>query len=211
MKYNDEAGLCPADGGATVRTRTSNAPDDDFRDELLEKVEVLMAEKADALRQLQESRMVQQEQKRQWEAAKQQAQLDKFNAAAKERERSKNNAGNGKMSFPMKTVHDDRFPLAADEVLKVRKEKALIQTTLDEMRVKHKRDVEALKENIRKSHSEMDAARKLHETEIMVMKETCDRREEELKHIRAEAVKAGQVGTRKENAWMGSGAFGSGR
>ena len=87
------------------------------------------------------------------------------------------------------------FPLAADEMLKVRKEKALIQTTLDEVRGKHKRDVEALKENIRKSHSEMDAARKLHETEMMVMKDTCDRREEELKRIRAEAVKASQVGT----------------
>ena len=87
------------------------------------------------------------------------------------------------------------FPLVADELLKVRKEKALVQTTLDEVRVKHKRDVEALKENIRKSHSEMDAASKLHETEMMVMKDTCDRREEELKHIRAEAVKASQVGT----------------
>ena len=87
-----------------------------------------------------------------------------------------------------------RFLLKADELLKVRKEKALIQTTLDEMRVKHKRDVEALKENIRKSHSEMDAARKLHETEILIMKDTLDRREEELKLIRAEAVKASQVG-----------------
>ena len=87
------------------------------------------------------------------------------------------------------------FPLVADELLRVRKEKALIQTTLDEVRGKHKRDVEALKENIRKSHSEMDAASKLHETEMMVMKDTCDRREEELKHIRAEAVKASQVGT----------------
>ena len=61
---------------------------------------------------------------------------------------------------------------SADELLKVRKEKALIQTTLDEMRVKHKRDVEALKENLRKSHSEMDAAQKLHDREIMVMKES---------------------------------------
>ena len=93
MKYNKETGLSPADDGAAVRT--SGTVDDDFRDELLEKVEVLMAEKADALRQLQESRMAQQEQKRQLEAAKQQAQLDKFNAAAKEKERSKNNAGNG--------------------------------------------------------------------------------------------------------------------
>ena len=89
MKYNKETGLSPAaaDDGTAVRIS-----DDD---ELLEKVEVLMAEKADALRQLQESRMAQQEQKRQLEAAKQQAQLDKFNATAKEKERSKNNAGNG--------------------------------------------------------------------------------------------------------------------
>ena len=92
MKYNKETGLSPAaaDDGTAVRIS-----DEDFRDELLEKVEVLMAEKADALRQLQESRMAQQEQKRQLEAAKQQAQLDKFNATAKEKERSKNNAGNG--------------------------------------------------------------------------------------------------------------------
>ena len=54
----------------------------------------------------------------------------------------------------------------------MRKEKALIQTTLDEMRVKHKRDVEVLKENLRKSHSEMDAAQKLHDREILVMKES---------------------------------------
>ena len=88
MKYNKETGLSPAaaDDGTAVRISD---------DELLEKVEVLMAEKADALRQLQESRMAQQEQKRQLEAAKQQAQLDKFNATAKEKERSKNNAGNG--------------------------------------------------------------------------------------------------------------------
>ena len=92
-----------------------------------------------------------------------------------------------------------RFLLKADELLKVRKEKALIQTTLDEMRVKHKRDVEALKENIRKSHSEMDAARKLHETEIMIMKDTLDRREEELKLIRARWGR--QVRTGCEEKW----------
>ena len=82
---------------------------------------------------------------------------------------------------------------AADDLLKVRKEKALLQTTLDEMRAKYKRDVEALKENMRKARSEMDAARKLHETEMTVMKDACDRREGELKQIRAEAVKASQV------------------
>ena len=95
IKYNKETGLSAAmasDDGAVVHTS-----DDEFRDELLEKVEVSMAEKADALRQLQESRMAQQELKRQLEAAKQQAQLDKFNAAAKEKERSKSTAGNGQM------------------------------------------------------------------------------------------------------------------
>ena len=95
IKYNKETGLSAAmavDDGSAVPTS-----DDDFRDELLEKVEVLMAEKADAVRQLQESRIAQQEQKRQLEAAKQQAQLDKFNAAAKEKERSKSTAGNGQI------------------------------------------------------------------------------------------------------------------
>ena len=95
MKYNKETGLShvAADDGAASRTQST--ADDELRDELLEKVEVLMAERADVLRQLQESRTAQQEQKRQLEAAKQQAQLDKFNAAAREKERSKSNAGNG--------------------------------------------------------------------------------------------------------------------
>ena len=95
IKYNKETGLSAA---MAVDDGTAVSPsDDDFRDELLEKVEVLMAEKADAVRQLQESRIAQQEQKRQLEAAKQQAQLDKFNAAAKEKERSKSTAGNGQI------------------------------------------------------------------------------------------------------------------
>ena len=91
------------------------------------------------------------------------------------------------------TSRHSAFFAAADDLLKVRKERALLQTTLEEMRAKYKRDVEALKENMRKARSEMDAARKLHETEMCVMKDACDRREGELKQIRAEAVKASQV------------------
>ena len=96
MKYSRETGLIPASSSATGDSSASKA-DDDFRDELLQKVEILMAEKADALRQLRESRATQQEQKRQMEAVKQQAQLDKFNAAAKEKERSKSSSGSGEM------------------------------------------------------------------------------------------------------------------
>jgi hypothetical protein len=100
LKYNKETGV------TTVTTTTAAPPpvargnhpgaskeDEEFRDELLNNMERLVADKADLVRQLEEGRQVQQQQKRLLEAAKQQAQLDKFNTAAKERVKTGNSTG----------------------------------------------------------------------------------------------------------------------
>jgi hypothetical protein len=89
-------------------------------------------------------------------------------------------------------------PISADaaDLLKVRKEKALLQTTLDETRSKQKRDMETVKEGHKKANSELDAARRSHEVELKKAKAVCDAREEELKQLRMELVKANQVKTK---------------
>ncbi len=83
--------------------------------------------------------------------------------------------------------------VSADDLLKVRKEKSLLQTALDEAKAKHKRDVESLRETNKKVSGELEAARRSHEADAKRNKELCDSQEVELKRLRVEVAKSSQV------------------
>ncbi len=84
--------MAPTRGSAGSGGNKESDAEAEFRDELLGKIERLMSEKADLARQLEESRQMVQQQKKQVDAVRQQAQIDKFNAAAKEKKEAKANS-----------------------------------------------------------------------------------------------------------------------
>ena len=176
LKYNKETnnGRAQSVPSAPRPPPLSSREDEDFTDELIQKIERLTEEKAALAQVVEDGKLLQQQQKRQLDLAKQQNQMQQVTQQQGEKAAGKADAK------------------LQEEMLKVRREKATIQATLDETRKKHDSDVKSLKEDKRSLMTELNHLKVMHEAEVKKMKAVCDRREEELRNLKSEVLKIKQ-------------------